>query len=225
MMIVTITAPELVLSIAFGDWRWARASVSEMKNLGFGQDRWTMARAYFANMGGLKIVAREDTPIRPSVAEAKSTFTPKIGHIEPGTASLEDFSGETEWQRTICATQMAALTRPPFALQIPNLPEEEVNDKSKGDALAKSIACIQASWLLLQCFARAGQGLTVSPLELATADFVGCTLVTYIFWWHKPLRVEFAVSIDVPEKSYHDTVEILNGFGISSYRQNIQMAS
>ena len=61
--------------------------------------------------------------------------------------------------------------------------EEEIRDKSKANALIKATAVLQSLWLVVQCCARAEQGLPITPLELATTAFVGCTLVTYLAWF------------------------------------------
>lgn len=61
--------------------------------------------------------------------------------------------------------------------------EDEIEDKSKANALIKATAVLQSLWLVVQCCARAEQGLPITPLELATTAFVGCTLVTYVAWF------------------------------------------
>jgi hypothetical protein len=60
--------------------------------------------------------------------------------------------------------------------------EATINDKSKADILVKGIACLQSLWLVLECVTRASQRLPITPLELATTVFVGCTVVTYLSW-------------------------------------------
>ncbi len=40
--------------------------------------------------------------------------------------------------------------------------------------------------------------LAITQLELATMGFVGCALVLYILWWHKPFDVEHSIAIDCP---------------------------
>jgi len=62
-------------------------------------------------------------------------------------------------------------------------------DKSKADHLAKALVLIQASWLIIQCIARAIQNLPLSLLELNTVAHVGCALIMYFVWWHKPFDV------------------------------------
>ena len=70
---------------------------------------------------------------------------------------------------------------------------ETVSDKSKADVITKIIVCIQASWFLLQCVARAIQGLSVTLLEVHVLAHVACTFVMYFLWFHKPYDVEHPV--------------------------------
>ncbi|KAL8727479.1 MAG: hypothetical protein Q9166_006003 [cf. Caloplaca sp. 2 TL-2023] len=75
---------------------------------------------------------------------------------------------------------------PPFDLPS----KDEIKDKSKSNAFTKAIALIQTCRLLVSVIARGCQGLEISQLEIITLAFVGCTLLTYGFWWNKPQDVE-----------------------------------
>ena len=70
---------------------------------------------------------------------------------------------------------------------------ETVSDKSKADVITKVIVCIQASWYLFQCIARAIQGLSVTLLEVHVLAHVACTFVMYYFWFYKPYNVDHPV--------------------------------
>lgn len=80
-------------------------------------------------------------------------------------------------------------------VRCPIISEDEINDKSKGDALSKGIALMQLTWFIVQIFARAGQGLAITELELTTAALAGLNSVMYFFWWSKPRDVRFPVVI------------------------------
>jgi hypothetical protein len=90
-------------------------------------------------------------------------------------------------------------------LKIPQITVEEINDKSKADTFAKTIAIIQTTWFMLQCVGRAAQHLTFTTLELATVAYVCCTLPTYYFWLRKPLDV-FTPTIINAEFSMADII-------------------
>jgi len=67
--------------------------------------------------------------------------------------------------------------------QIYPITKDDINDKSKADFLVKATAVLQSLWLVVQCVARLAQGLPITPLELATTGFVGCTVTTYLVWF------------------------------------------
>ena len=74
-------------------------------------------------------------------------------------------------------------------IKLPVITEQSIWDRSKADFLAKGFAFAQAGWILLQISARAGQGLTITPLELFTAAFIIPSLATTYFWANKPQNV------------------------------------
>ena len=53
-------------------------------------------------------------------------------------------------------------------IDIPHLTSEDIEDRSKGDALSKIIAILQTSWFIVQCIARGQQRLAITELELVT---------------------------------------------------------
>jgi hypothetical protein len=74
--------------------------------------------------------------------------------------------------------------------QMPAITREEIWDKSKADKFAKTIAGLQAGWLVAQVIARALQQLPITLLELSTVALITCTGATFFFWFHKPLNVD-----------------------------------
>ena len=75
-------------------------------------------------------------------------------------------------------------------IEYPIVAREEIQDKSKGDAITKALVVLQTSWFLLQCAARGSQRLALTELELATAAFALLNIVIYALWWDKPLDVQ-----------------------------------
>jgi len=73
--------------------------------------------------------------------------------------------------------------------------DEEIGDRSKGDALAKVILILQSSWFICQCIARWVQGLGLTQLELTTLALASLNGITFILWWDKPLAVEAPVRV------------------------------
>ena len=66
----------------------------------------------------------------------------------------------------------------------------------KSDKLAKTLVCIQVSWLVIQAIARRIEMLPVTLLELNTIAQVWITLVLYGVWWYKPQGIAEAIEID-----------------------------
>ncbi|PBK87659.1 hypothetical protein ARMGADRAFT_971666 [Armillaria gallica] len=69
--------------------------------------------------------------------------------------------------------------------------KEELMDKSKGDALSKSISLLQTTWFVVQYSSRITLSLPTTPLETATLAFALLNFCNYILWWHKPLDVQY----------------------------------
>lgn len=78
---------------------------------------------------------------------------------------------------------------------IPNISSGHIKDKSKANGLAKFLVCVQAVWYGIQVVTRLGQGLAVTLLELNVFAHVLCALLTYAFWWNKPLDIEVPTTI------------------------------
>ncbi|RPB06945.1 hypothetical protein P167DRAFT_477651, partial [Morchella conica CCBAS932] len=65
----------------------------------------------------------------------------------------------------------------------------EVQDKGKAEVLGKTLVCLQALWMLVQCIVRKASGLPVTLLEIHVAMHVICAIGMYIFWFNKPQDV------------------------------------
>lgn len=72
---------------------------------------------------------------------------------------------------------------------LPDISKNSIRDRSKADNLAKSLVCLQAGWMIVQCITRVVAHLPVTFLEINTLGHVVCALLMYILWWHKPLEV------------------------------------
>lgn len=66
--------------------------------------------------------------------------------------------------------------------------EDELKDRSKGDALAKIFVLGQTGWFVTQCLARWIQNIAVTELEVVI-------FLMYIARWNKPLVVAQPVAI------------------------------
>ncbi|KAJ7920673.1 hypothetical protein B0H13DRAFT_1605220 [Mycena leptocephala] len=79
---------------------------------------------------------------------------------------------------------------PEYLADIQTVRTEDIKDKSKGDALSKSVAVVQQLWFTTQCLARVHQHLSVTQLELVTLAFAVVNIFISLLWLYKPLDVE-----------------------------------
>lgn len=68
---------------------------------------------------------------------------------------------------------------------LPRLSKEQIEDKSSGNAFAKTVACLQAGWFAVQFFVRITQGLPVSLLEIHTLLHLVSAYAIYTVWFEK----------------------------------------
>lgn len=72
---------------------------------------------------------------------------------------------------------------------LPDISKKDIDDKSKADALAKALVCLQASWMLVQTVGRLAGNLPVTLLEVNTLGHILCAFIIYVLWWNKPRQV------------------------------------
>ncbi len=77
----------------------------------------------------------------------------------------------------------------------PPITEEQLQDRSKGDAFSKLIVVGQLAWFLVQCITRGAERLGVTELELVTAAYAALTTFIYIVWWNKPKDVKCYIPV------------------------------
>ena len=148
-------------------------------------------------MGGFHLVEPVETSPEATVGEEKTTSTPLVeetkidSDAEKGRAPPGN-NPELRVERvTILTFDMLEelLKDSEFPVKI-QITAREIADRSKGDALAKTILIFQSSWSIFQCIVRHVQGLSLTQLELTTLALASLNGVTFILWWEKPLRVE-----------------------------------
>jgi hypothetical protein len=86
-------------------------------------------------------------------------------------------------------------------IDLPDITENEIQDRSKGDGLTKGLVVIHTSWFILQCIARGVIHLPITEFEIMTLAFAVLNFATYALWWHKPLNVGCPVRILPKENS------------------------
>ncbi|KZP11759.1 hypothetical protein FIBSPDRAFT_837278 [Athelia psychrophila] len=81
---------------------------------------------------------------------------------------------------------------------------DELGDKSKSDALSKTIAVLQTLWFVAQCIARRIGNLAITNLEIMTLAYTVITVAMYAAWWHKPLNVRCPIRVKGAPKVVKD---------------------
>lgn len=105
------------------------------------------------------------------------------------------YDRETDWPvRVLHFHELLDLIRL-NAVDPPDVTEEEISDKSKGDLLTKLLVVLQTTWFAVQCVARWMVHLPVTELEIMTFSFAVLNFITYALWWQKPLSVGVGIRI------------------------------
>lgn len=105
-----------------------------------------------------------------------------------------------------------------------NIDQTVAKNKTKTDAMGKTIVCVQGTWMIVQCIARKATGLPVTLLELHIAMNVICALIMYICWWDKPqgLTEPLALLQDVADPCLYSLVSA--GYAIEPTRSAAESA-
>lgn len=81
--------------------------------------------------------------------------------IAPAADTLRPAGGYNHPSFPLSAAQLLVLVDE-FLYEIPYITQNDLKDRSKADAFTKLFAIGQSSWLIVQCIARAAQGLRMS---------------------------------------------------------------
>ena len=147
-----IYAPELVVFTAWRQWSSANllseiVEKSRPKEFLSGRFKWTRTHSFFACTGGFAFEIPDDT------TRITPLFLPK----------------RCPKRLTLTARGVAVLAE---CGHLPHVREEDIEDKSKANNLAKSLVVMQALWMLLQVLGRLIARLPVTLLEVNTVAHV-----------------------------------------------------
>jgi hypothetical protein len=86
--------------------------------------------------------------------------------------------------------------------------EQELQNQSKSDGLAKTVVLLQTLWFVTQCIARRVENLPTTELEIVTLAYTAINVGIFIAWWEKPRNVEcpirvFQASVEA-DQGYHE---------------------
>ncbi|KAG1814746.1 uncharacterized protein BJ212DRAFT_350281 [Suillus subaureus] len=75
-------------------------------------------------------------------------------------------------------------------VDVPTLTANQIQDRSKGNAISKGSTILQVAWFVVQLTTRAIYHLESTQLEVGTLAFAVLNFVIYTVWWNKPLNVQ-----------------------------------
>ena len=181
LMFWTVFAPELIINWAFRQWSGARYMGKLHK-------------------GG------QMYPIYPEILNHKilmldSGWTMTHGHfIQMGGFMLFDSEGNIA--KGVLTPIIFSGLLEEKKIEFPNVPVEEIEDRSKTDGFSKTIALGQTLWFVAQCIARRAQHLDLTLVELLTLSLAFLNGVMYFLWWNKPMDVRCPIRVYLLDKSY-----------------------
>ena len=86
-----------------------------------------------------------------------------------------------------------------------DISDQDIQDKSKADILAKSLVILQVTWICLQCISRKVAGFPLTPLEIHTLVHAACASIMFALWFRKPLDVRAPTQV-TGEDGFHDLI-------------------
>jgi hypothetical protein len=75
-------------------------------------------------------------------------------------------------------------------------PKEAIAERSKSDVLVKTLVCLQAGYIIVQCVSRVASGLSLTFLEINTSGHVLCALIMCSHWLHKPQDLNLSIPLE-----------------------------
>jgi hypothetical protein len=99
---------------------------------------------------------------------------------------------------------------------IPAVTDDQIMDRSKGDWVTKALAILQVTWLWVQLIVRTTQRLTATQLEIMTAAFATCSVITYALYLQKPKDIKTRIRIAAARYPTVQEMKVLGRKGPSS---------
>lgn len=115
------------------------------------------------------------------------------------------------------ARQLLAARERGLIRALPRTSSDEIEDRSKSDALVKVLTAGQVLWLVIQLILRAAQGLAVTQLEIVTLAFALCSLATYAALLHKPKDVGGRVYVRAARAASAGDMKVLARLGPTTF--------
>ena len=132
------------------------------------------------------LVARalEDLKEKTLAGEETSLTSDRLNYMILNLFRLRGLNWALDGPQLIMAREMGVLS------QIPEISEDEIDEKANSDSIVKFLAVLHAGWQILQLVARWAKSLPSSQVEVVTVAFSVCAFCTYIISWNKPQDVQ-----------------------------------
>ncbi|KAK0432177.1 hypothetical protein EV421DRAFT_1742517 [Armillaria borealis] len=212
VMGIAILAPEVIVSWAAEQFKvawkvchgkdisvasvihdWRQGKSKDLQGL-------TMTHGFFFAMGGFCYTC---------VSYTQGGLTHCMGVSANHSPDISVTPVEVHWVSEYVTTLEWLCMEPLLAKDLEQINVTTIEDKSKGDALSKTISIIQISWFIAQCVARIIQHLPITLLEMTALAFAGISIITYSLWWYKPLNAQYHISLDGPNaKKYLEALKL-----------------
>ena len=184
--LVALLAPEVILTIAF--IQWVNSSIILVDILG------ELFRGIMLTMRFSRYLSERHPDCKWTETHAQLLNMGGVQIVkEDGTLSILEKS----------QLESVTLSHP----HILKIPVEEIEDKTKGDFIAKMLVVVQTLWFALQVINRAIQALSVTELELTTLGHTVLNIFMYWCWWRKPVNIRFPFKVYPIEEKIEDRSE------------------
>jgi hypothetical protein len=138
-----------------------------------------LSLSYYAVMGGFRVIYKGSDAKEATMSDNNHLYQGFLTGIVNGRSSEHPF----DWTQL---KEPAATLTPHGVLwmadkgYLPDVSPEAIKDKSKVNALAKTLVCFQAGWMMIQVIARAAAQQQVTLAELHTVLHTLCAATMYI---------------------------------------------
>ncbi|KAI9754941.1 MAG: hypothetical protein M4579_004477 [Chaenotheca gracillima] len=185
-LLEALFAPELILYLAFEQRVSAKAlqkRLNECALLHKREPNFSLKYAFYVVMGAFHI-------------SFDCGFMPFAKAEDDNGSSKEDDEEKTKNRWKITPKGVIHLAEQGIFLEFS---DEDIEDKSKSDAFAKVLVCIQVVWTFISITSRAIVGYPISLLELHTIVHVTSAVGMYIIWFNKPVGVRVPTQVTSEE--------------------------
>lgn len=191
-MLITVLMPELVIYVAWKQGQDAKALKFKLEEAlekhHVGQSRTFSFRFYMLNFEKSKSGEKDSRIPRPQISILYCHFV-NMGGLVVDVASIHN----TIKKVVITPNCLVSLTKLGHFIHVS---DQQIRDLDRWDTLGKSIAIMQAFWIIVQCIGRRGAGLPISLLELNTCVNVGFAFCLRLLWNEKPFDIQSPIVAD-----------------------------